>query len=261
MAKKPYIIITVSPKGGVGKTIVSINVAAALRSSGYDVLLVDTDVENPSVGLLLGSGLTGQGYADVLKKEANLKDILILYPSSGFYYLTAGSDGQKPKVEAEQVNRFYTELQKTDFDFIIIDTPPGFELGAAMKTFDEALIVTTPEETAVRGAQRLSEAYTKYHLLHKLVINRVKGGKYQLGEDAIEKLYGDVAYAMVPEEGTIDESEAKHTPAYLMNRTSLFSLAIDGLCRAYRLRGGEPDEDSGEGKGGGGGIRKFFGLK
>ncbi len=260
MAGKPYIIVTAAPKGGVGKTIVSINVAAALRSAGYDVLIVDTDVANPSVSLLLGSGLTGQGYAEVVSGGASMKDSLVLYPSSGFYYLPAGGDGAQVKATPEQVAKFYSEVSKSDFDFVIVDTAPGFEVEPAMKMFNEALIVTTPEETSVRGAQRLSQAYTKFRLLHKLVVNRVKEGKYQMGEDTIEKLYGDVAYALVPEEKTIDESEAKHTPAYLLNRTSLFSIAIDDLCRSYVLKGGEPSEGA-EPKKGGWGIKKIFGMK
>lgn len=261
MAKRPYIIVTASPKGGVGKTIISINVTAALRASGHDVLLIDTDVANPSVGTLLGSGIEGQGYAEVLDGTASLKDVLVLYPSSGFYYVPAGGDGQAAKAEPEQVNKFYTELSKSDFDFVIVDTPPGTEIEPVIKTVNEALIVTTPEETAVRGAQRLSLSYTKYHLLHKLVINRVKEGKYQLGEDVIEKLYGDVAYAMVPEEKTIDESEAKHTPAYLLNRTSLFSIAIDDLCRSYLLRAGAENGGDLTKIGWNSGIKRFFNLK
>ncbi len=261
MAKKPYIIVTASPKGGVGKTIVSINVTAALRAAGYDVLLIDTDVPNPSVGLLLGSGLEGQGYSEVISGEASLKDVLVLYPSGGFYYVTAGSEGAATKASADQISKFYSEIARSDFDFVIVDTPPGSEIEPAIKLINEALIITTPEETAVRGAQRLSQSYLKYHLLHKLVINRVKEGKYQLGEDTIEKLYGDVAYAMVPEEKSVDESEAKHTPAYLLNRTSLFSLAIDDLCRSYLLKAGAESEGSAQAPSRSGGIRKFFGLK
>jgi MinD-like ATPase involved in chromosome partitioning or flagellar assembly len=258
MAKKPYIIVTASPKGGVGKTIVSINVSAALRAAGYDVLLIDTDVANPSVGLLLGSGIEGQGYAEVMMGKATMKDVLVLYPSSGFYYINAGGDGEILQATPEQIVKFYSEVAKSDFDFVIVDTPPGSEIEPAMKMFNEALIVTTPEETAVRGAERLSKSYTKYHLLHKLVINRVKEGKFDLAEEAIEKLYGDVAYAMVPEERTITESESKHTPAYLLNRTSLFSIAIDDLCRSYLLKVGAQAEDLETKKTG---WKKFFGGK
>ncbi|MDE1865748.1 MAG: P-loop NTPase [Candidatus Micrarchaeota archaeon] len=259
MAKKPYIIVTASPKGGVGKTVVSINVATALRTSGYDVLLIDTDVANPSVGLLLGSGIEGPGYQEVLLGKANLKDVLILYPLSGFYYLNAGGDGNEIAATTEQVSKFYAEISKTDFDFIIVDTPPGAKIEPAMKLFNEALIVTTPEETAVKGAQRLSSFYLKYHLLHKLVINRVKEAKFDMTEEMIEKLYGDVAYALVPEEKTVAESESRHMPAYLINRTSLFSISIDDLCRSYLLMiGAQVDQPSQKG---GWGIKRFFTKK
>jgi flagellar biosynthesis protein FlhG len=260
MEKRPYIVLTASSKGGVGKTQIAINVATALKTAGYEVLLIDTDTANPSVGPLLGMRDQVKGYVEIVMGSAKMEDALVSYQPTGFYYIPAGGDGEVLVSSPEEIRRFYSEISRGDFDFVIVDTPPGSNLEAAIKIFDEALIVTTPEETAVLGAQKLSKSYNKYHLLHKLVINRVKKDRYELDKDRIEQLYGDIAYELIPEDEIIEESEAKHLPAYLIRRTSLFSLAIDDLCRSYTLRAGEPNRDEQQ-KGSGFSIKKFLGMR
>lgn len=260
MDKKSYAILTASQKGGVGKTIVAINITAALRAAGYEVLIIDTDVANPSIGPLLGMRDTGPGYAEVLEGKNKIEETQIVCEPSGFYIIPAGGKGEAINPNSDQLNKFYSQVLKMNFDFVIVDTPPGTDMDGALKNFDEALIITTPEETSVFGAQKLSQLYTKNHLQHKLVVNRIKDDKFELDEERIEQIYGDIAYAMLPEDRSVIESEAKHTPAYLLNRSSQFSQAVEELCRAYTLRAGEPgaDED-GVKRGGFGGVRKFFG--
>lgn len=256
MGKKSYIILASSQKGGVGKTIVAINVAAALRTAGYDVIIVDTDVANPSVGPLLGLRGGTKGFAEILKGKAEIEQAQIAFEPTDFYVLPAGGGGEAITPTTEELNKFFTKIKGMNFDFIIVDTPPGSVVDGALKNYDEALIVTTPEETAVYGAQKLSQIFNKYHIIHKLVINRVKDDKYELDEDRIEKIYGDIAYAMLPEDRLVTESEAVHMPAYVIDRKSQFALSIDDLCRAYMLKAGEPTLEKKDG-----GIKKFFGLE
>lgn len=260
MEKRPYIILTASSKGGVGKTLVAINVTAALRTAGYDVLLVDTDVANPSVGPLLGVRDSGVGYAEIVKGKQKPEETLVLYQPTGFYFIPAGSDESAIGATPDEMNKFYVQIAKSNFDFVIIDTPAGVNVGGNLKNFNEALIITTPEEPAVLGAQKLSKLYTKNLLLHKLVINRVKDDKYELNKGDIERMYGDVAYSLIPEDKVIEESEAKHTPAYLINKNSVFSVAIEDLCRSYALKAGDPNASS-QSSNRGFNIKKFFGMK
>lgn len=256
MGKKSYTILSASQKGVVGKTIVAINIAAALRSAGYDVLLIDMDVANPSIAPLLGIRSTGKGFAEMLKGKIELEQVQVVYAPVDFYILPSGGSGEAVNPTTEELNKFFAKVKKLNYDFIICDTPPGAVDSGSLKNYDEALIVTTPEETAVYGAQKLSQILNEHHLLHKLVINRVKDDKYELDEDRIEKIYGDIAYAMVPEDRIVTESEAVHTPAYSIDRRSQFALSIDDLCRAYMLKAGEPSLEKKDG-----GIRKFLGLE
>ncbi len=256
--KKSYVILTASQKGGVGKSIISINIATALKQSGnYEVLIIDTDVANPSVGPLLGLRSEGPGYAEMLKNKAKPEDCQVLVQPAGFYVIPAGGAGEAIAPTTDELNNFYAKVLKLNFDFVIVDTPPGSTVDGALKNFSEALIITTPEETSVYGAQRLSQIFNKYHLQHKLVVNRVKEDKYELDEEKIEKIYGDIAYAMLPEDKIVEESELEHMPAYLINRKSLFSLSIDYLCRAYTLKV-QPEEEK---RGSLGDVKRFFGFK
>jgi flagellar biosynthesis protein FlhG len=260
MDKKQFTILASSQKGGVGKTVIAINVTAALRTAGYEVLLIDTDVANPSVEPMLGMPDSSAGYAEVLMNKANIEDSLIIYEPTGFYVLPAGGKGVAITETAEQQNKFYEKLTKLEFDFVVVDTPPGMATDGGLKSFDEALIVTTPEEASVFGAQRLSKLYNSNHLNHKLVINRVKQDKFLLDEDKIEKIYGDIAYAMLPEDEIVVEGESKHIPAYLIDRKALFSVSIDDLCRSYMLKAGEPAEESRPKRGAFSNIKRFFGM-
>ena len=261
MDKKSYAILTASQKGGVGKTIIAVNVTAALRTAGYDVLLVDTDVANPSVGAQLGMPNASPGYAEVATGKTDIQDALIVYEPTGFLIMPAGGKAATLNLSTEEFNRFYSKVKQLNFDFVVFDTPPGASLTGALKNFDEALIVTTPEESSVYGAQRLSQSYNEYHLAHKLVINRVKSDKFELDEEKIEKIYGDIAYSMLPEDEVVTESESKHIPAYLLNRKSLFSIAVDDLCRSYTLKAGEPSAESKFKAGGFSKFKRFFGMK
>ncbi len=260
MDKKTYAILTASQKGGVGKSIVALSLAAALKVAGYEVLLIDTDVANPSIGPLLGLRETGGGYAEIVKGKLKFEDAQVVSQPTGFYVLPAGGNGEPENFSNDDLNAFFAKALKQNFDFIVVDTPPGSYMDGILKNFNEALIITTPEETSVFGAQRLSQIYNKYRLNHKLVINRVKEDKFELDEQKIEQMYGDIAYGMLPEDRTVQESEIKHIPAYMLNRKSLFSLSIDYLCRPYMLRMQGSEEQAIQ-RGGLGDVKKFFGLK
>ena len=262
MEKKTYAILTASQKGGVGKSIVSLNIAAALRLAGYDVLLMDTDVANPSIGPLLGMRDVGGGYTEIVKGKLKFEDAQVVSQPAGFYVLPAGGNGEAQNFTNDDLNSFFAKALKQNFDFIVIDTPPGAFMDGILKNFNESLIITTPEETSVYGAQRLSQTYNKYHLTHKLVINRVREDKFELDESRIEQLYGDIAYGMLPEDRIVQESEVKHVPAYLLNRKSLFSLSIDYLCRPYMLKmQGSEEQQQPMPSGGLTDVKRFFGLK
>jgi MinD-like ATPase involved in chromosome partitioning or flagellar assembly len=145
---------------------------------------------------------------------------------------------QKP----EKLERFYSMLSKQSFDFIIIDTPPGLFEEAVARYFRDVAIITTPDSVSSNGSARMAQYCDRHKLEHRLIINRAGYSKYDLEREEVEKIYGDVAFLMIPEDKIIAESIMKHKPAYMIDREADFCVAITELAREYSLKVKESQE-------------------
>ncbi|MGC8567803.1 MAG: ParA family protein [Candidatus Micrarchaeia archaeon] len=237
-----YRIAVVSQKGGVGKTTISINIAAVLKSLNYDVLLIDTDITSPSLTNFFNISGTEVGYKELLESQKpDIQNSLVTYALSGFYILPAGKEIQPYYVpDIDKLNNFYRSLSKLSFDFVIVDTPPASFIENALYNFSEALIISTPDSASIIGAKVLSDIFEKRHLDHRLIVNRVEETKHELSKEEIERAYGDFVYAVLPEDKLVKESEQKHTPVYILDKFSPFSAAVQDLCKVYTLKAGAP---------------------
>lgn len=240
MDRKPYVILVASQKGGVGKTTIAINLACALLYQDYKVLLVDADTATISVSEHLGLNPEGIGYKEIVSGNVSITDSIFVYQPLDLHIIlsTSATDLFEPK--PEDLSRFYSQLAKLDYDFIVVDNPPGFFNGIIAKYINDVAIVTTPDLPAAASSARISNYCEKYKVRHRLVINRTGYTKFELDREQVEKLFGDVAYALLPEDKIIPESIAKHTPAFVIDRGSPFSAAIEEFSRAYMLKVGEP---------------------
>ncbi|BCS91248.1 MAG: septum site-determining protein MinD [Candidatus Micrarchaeota archaeon] len=245
-----FTLLISSQKGGVGKTTVATNIAAVLRYYGNPTLLIDTDIANPSVTPFLGISSFNYGLKELLDNDSiELKDAIISYQQGRFDILPAAANPEHYYVfNDEKLSKLYNKIKKLDYKFIIIDTAPASFIEALSKYYDEALIVTTPDPASVLGASRLSKVYQKHHMNHRLIINRVEESKFEMKREDIEKVYGDVAYAIIPEDPSVKEAINKMIPAYIYNRGSPFSIAIENIARAYLLKAGSSESLVFEGK-------------
>jgi cellulose synthase operon protein YhjQ len=125
-------VITVySSKGGVGKTTLSSNMGTNLARRGYKVLIIDTDPQNSVLGVL-GIELS-DGLSELLNHSADVKDVIITTPD-GFDFIPAGIEANRDTLEYTQllqdepyfVKESIVEALEDQYDFIIFDTPPGF---------------------------------------------------------------------------------------------------------------------------------------
>lgn len=263
---KPYSIIVSSQKGGVGKTTIAVNLSLAIRERGYNVLLVDGDYTNPCIGFHLGMGSASAGLRSVVMGKAKLDETVALHNPTGLHVLT-NEITSKPFHPAQmQQKGLREELEKSGYDFVIIDMPPGAEDLEEVEAFccennREALIVLTPEMAACSSAIRLAQFYEKKHILHNMVANRVRNRRYELGMGEIEDAIGEGLMGVLPEDENVPISIAQHIPVLLLKSRSDFSSAIKRLARKASNRVGyEPDED---GKARSGGffawLRRLFG--
>ncbi|OCL25268.1 septum site-determining protein MinD [Orenia metallireducens] len=221
MAGKAYVIT--SGKGGVGKTTTTANLGTGLAKLGKKVVLIDADIGLRNLDVVLGlENRIVYDIVDVVEGNCRLEQALIKDKRySSLCLLPAAQTRDKTAVTPEQMIELTDQLRE-DFDYIIIDCPAGIEQGFknAIAGADEAIVVTTPEVSAVRDADRIV-GMLEAEGVHdpQLIINRVRIDMINRGdmmdiEDMIEilaiKLLG-----IVPEDEKIVVSTNKGEPVVL----------------------------------------------
>jgi flagellar biosynthesis protein FlhG len=232
----PYIIRVASQKGGVGKTTIATNLAVTLSTLNYNVLIVDCDAANPSVGIHLGMVEANEGYKEVVEKKAKPSSVIVVHAPSGLKVLPGTIGGYSFTPEPARFWEFVSELSKMKYDFIILDTSPGFSIREPTKYYSEALLITTPEMSACTSVMRLAKLYTNDGLKHSLVINRIRNKKYEYSVDEIEDMYENRAIAAIPEDEAVPISVAQHIPTVMGFPKSEFSVGVKELGRRYSSR-------------------------
>ena len=152
------VIVITSGKGGVGKTTTSANVGTGLAVLGKRVVLVDTDIGLRNLDVVMGlENRIVYNLVDVVEGNCRMKQALIRdkrYPN--LYLLPSAQTRDKTSVTPEQMVKLVDDL-RSDFDYILLDCPAGIEQGFrnAIAGADRALVVTTPEVSAIRDADRI----------------------------------------------------------------------------------------------------------
>ncbi|MEY2984595.1 MAG: septum site-determining protein MinD, partial [Cyanobacteriota bacterium] len=180
------IIVVTSGKGGVGKTTTTANLGAALARLGKKVVLVDADFGLRNLDLLLGLEQRIVYTAiDVLTEECPIEKALVKDKRlPNLVLLPAAQNRSKEAINADQMQSLVDQLVPK-FDYIIIDCPAGIEGGFrnAVAPAQEAIIVTTPEMSAVRDADRvigLLEAEDVGKI--NIIVNRLRPEMIQLNQ-------------------------------------------------------------------------------
>jgi len=172
------VIVVTSGKGGVGKSTTVANLGTALAAKDKKVLLVDADIGLRNLDILLGiDDKVVYDFVDVLEGRCRLAQAIIKdkkYPE--LYVLAASQTKDKNQVTPEQMVKLCTELRKS-YDFVIIDCPAGVEQGfeLASAPADSAIVVTVPERTALRDADRITEKLEQMGIDQKwVVVNKIR---------------------------------------------------------------------------------------
>ena len=153
-----YKLFVMSGKGGVGKSSISVNIAAALAARGYTVGLMDVDIHGPSVPRLLG--ITGQleigKNSEIYPKRYNdnlhvvSMESLLLDPDQAVLW--------RGPMKTSAIRQFISDVQWGELDFLVVDSPPGTgdEPMTVLKLIPEALavVVTTPQEVSLADVRK-----------------------------------------------------------------------------------------------------------
>lgn len=213
-------IVITSGKGGVGKTTTSANIGAGLAIAGYSVVLVDADIGLRNLDVVIGlENRIVYDIMDVAEKRCKVRQALIKDKRwDGLNLLPAAQTRDKSALSPDQMKDIITML-KRQFDFVIIDSPAGIEQGFqySIAGADEAIIVTTPEVSAVRDADRVIGLLEANGVSDpQLIINRirpdmVKRGDMMTTEDIVDILAIELL-GIVPDDETVVISTNKGEP-------------------------------------------------
>ncbi len=171
------VIVITSGKGGVGKTTTTANLGVGLAIRGKKVVLIDTDTGLRNLDLLLGlERRIVYTLVDVAQKRVNYGQALVRHKKyTNLFLLPTSQVADKDAVEPEQMLEI-VQAMKTEFDYILIDCPAGIEQGyeTAVIGADWAIVVTNPEISAVRDADRIIGKLQAENKKIKLIVNRIR---------------------------------------------------------------------------------------
>ncbi|VFP79222.1 septum site-determining protein MinD [Buchnera aphidicola] len=153
------IITITSGKGGVGKTTSSASIATGLALYGKKTVVIDFDIGLRNLDLIMGcERRVVYDFINVIKEEASIHQALIRdRRTKNLFLLPASQTRDKDSLTKSGVERILQILLDMNFDFIICDSPAGIESGAILSLYfaDEAIIVTNPEISSIRDADRI----------------------------------------------------------------------------------------------------------
>ena len=195
------VIVITSGKVGVGKTTITANLGIALSKLGKSVIAIDTDIGLRNLDVVMG--LENQivyNLVDVLEGTCRLRQAVIKDRRyNNLYLLPSAQSKDKDSVTPQQMIDL-TSCLKEEFDYVLIDCPAGIEQGFrnAIAGATKAIVVTTPEVSAIRDADRIIGLLEKdginpiYLLINKLRPDLIRKGEMMSGQDVKEILNSDV---------------------------------------------------------------------
>jgi septum site-determining protein MinD len=215
------VIVVTSGKGGVGKTSTCANIGTGLSIRGKKVALIDADIGLRNLDVVMGlENRIVFDLIDVVEKRCKLRQALIKDKRfENLYLLPAAQSKEKDAVKPEQMVELCEEL-KLDFDYILIDCPAGIEHGFknAVAGADDAVIVTTPDVSSVRDADRIIGLLQAHEISEpKLIVNRVRPDMVRRGDmmdvSDVNDILAITLIGVVPDDQSIIVSTNRGEPA------------------------------------------------
>ena len=231
------VIVITSGKGGVGKTTTSANVGTGLAKLDKKVVLIDTDIGLRNLDVVMGlENRIVYNLVDVVEGNCRPKQAMIKDKRyNNLYLLPSAQTRDKTSVTPEQMVTLVNELRE-EFDYIILDCPAGIEQGFknAIAGADRALVVTTPEVSAIRDADRIiglleANSMKKVDLIvNRIRMDMVKKGDMMSIEDVVDILAINLIGA-VPDDENIVISTNQGEP--LAGNDTLPGQAYMNICK------------------------------
>ncbi|MBC5826047.1 MAG: septum site-determining protein MinD [Candidatus Eremiobacteraeota bacterium] len=212
--------VVTSGKGGVGKTTTTANLGCALAGLGHTVVVVDADIGLRNLDLVLGLekrivyDLVDVAEGRCQPRQALIKDKRV----DGLFLLPAAQTKDKEAIDEGQMKTIVRWLA-ANFDVVLVDCPAGIEHGFrnAVAGADEAIVVTTPEVSAIRDADRILGMLGSRRA--RLIVNRVRPEMVKTGDmlsvDDVADILGREVLGTVPDDEEIIDTTNRGEPVAL----------------------------------------------
>ena len=231
------VIVITSGKGGVGKTTVCANLGAAFARMDKKCVVIDTDLGLRNLDVVMGlENRIVYNLIDVAEGTCRLKQALVRdkhYP--GLYLLPAAQTRDKTAITPQQLIKLTDDLRQ-HFEYILIDCPAGIEQGFqnAIAGADRALVVTTPEVSAIRDADRIIGLLEKNQIRNSsLIINRIRMDMVRRGDmmsiDDVTEILSIPLIGAIPDDEQVVVATNQGEPVISLD--SLAGKAYTNICK------------------------------
>jgi len=225
------VITITSGKGGVGKTTATANIGAALASSGQKVACIDADIGLRNLDVVMGlENRIVYDLVDAVEGRCRLNQAMIKDKHiPDLYLIPAAQTRDKTAVSPSDMIRLCDEL-RSDLDWILVDSPAGIERGFknAIAPADDVIVITNPEVSAVRDADRIigiveaEEKGSPLLLINRLNPEMVKQNNMLSADDVVDLLAVRLI-GIVPEDKNV-----------IISTNTGIPIALDGKSLAGR---------------------------
>lgn len=233
-------IVITSGKGGVGKTTSSANLGMSIARLGYRVALIDADIGLRNLDLLLGlENRIMYTAIDVLEGECRLDQALLRDKRwKNLSLLPMSRNRQRYNVTYSHMDAIATSIAALGYQFILIDCPAGIDIGFinAVSPAREAVVVTTPEITSIRDADRVAGLLEANGIVDvKLLVNRVRPDMIERNDmmsvKDVQEMLGIPLLGAIPEDEQVIISTNRGEPLVLQKKLSLSGIAYENAAR------------------------------
>jgi septum site-determining protein MinD len=242
------VVVVTSGKGGVGKTTTSASFATGLARRGKKTAVIDFDIGLRNLDLILGcERRVVYDFVNVIQGDAKLGQALVKDKHTEHLSILAASQTKdKEALTEEGVKKVIDELKALEYDYVVCDSPAGIETGAlmALRFADEAIVVTNPEVSSVRDADRMlgiieakslraqegGEPVKEHLVITRYVGKRATKGEMMAYKDVAELLNIPVL-GVIPESEQVLESSNQGVPVILANGSPVAQAYDDAVAR------------------------------
>ncbi|MBI2543286.1 MAG: MinD/ParA family protein [Candidatus Aenigmarchaeota archaeon] len=225
------VISILSGKGGVGKTTITSNIATAIANEfKRKVIILDTNVTSSHIRLHFGMHEEMKNtLKDVIRDEDMLEEATYSSEMTGVNIVP--SPESLKGLDLDKLRNLASHLAASEYNYVIIDSAPGFRENTenVIRASDKIVIVTNPYLPDVSDSLKLMELVEKNRKEAIVVVNKVRGKKYEMTEAQIKKMLDIKDFVKIPEDEKVPESISHGVPVTVFAKGSKVSMALKKL--------------------------------